>query len=53
MCLVDAATYHTVPLQRSDFAATQLCTISTSNNEYISLFANIPEITMPNFVVTH
>ena len=47
--LVDAATYHSAPLQPSKFSAPRLDTISTSTNPYALLLVEFPDITTPNF----
>ena len=47
--LVDAETYHSVPLTTSRTAAPRLSTISTSSNQYDALLAEFPTITTPIF----
>ena len=48
--LMDAATYHSVPLQSTKVSAPHLDTISSSTDQYDLLLAEFPDITTPNFV---
>ena len=48
--LVDAATYHSVPLSPTKFPAPHLDAISISSDQYDSLLVEFPGITTPNFV---
>ena len=48
--LVDAATYHSVPLHSTRVSAPRLDAISSSTDCYDLLLADFPDITMPNFV---
>lgn len=51
--LVDAATFHSVPLWRTTGSAPCLDAISISTDQYDMLLAEFPDITTPNFVHSH
>ena len=48
--LVDAATYHSIPLHSTRVSAPRLDAISSSTDCYDLLLADFPDITTPNFV---
>ena len=48
--LVDAATFHSAPLNPSAFPAPNLGAISTSTDQYDSLLEEFPDITTRNFL---
>ena len=48
--LVDAAIFHSAPLNPSAFPAPHLGAISTSTDQYDSLLAEFPDVTTPNFL---
>ena len=50
--LVDAASYHSVPLSSTRVTAPRLDAISSSTDQY-DLLAEFPDITTPNFIQSH
>ena len=51
--LVDAATYHSVPLSSTRVTPPRLDAISSSTDQYDLLFAEFPDITAPDFFQSH